>query len=307
MTKSKPETKKVPTYCFQCVSGPDLIKVEVEDGVALRIEPNLNICGQHPGKGTPCVKAYGLVQKTYNPNRVARPMKRTNPKKGRHEDPGFVPISWDEALDTVADKLREIRAKGAKDNSGYPRLAASFGGGGTPTRFMGSFPALLAAWGPADLGFGAGQGVKCYHSEHLYGELWQRAFTLAVDSPYCDYVINCGNNVDASGGATGVRRGAEARRRGMKRVMVEPHLSVTGAMSAEWVPIKPKTDAAFLFAVIHRIIKERDWREVCDVRFLEEDTTAPYLVAPNGYYLRETGSEKPLIWDLADGRAKPFD
>ncbi|MDP6345876.1 MAG: molybdopterin-dependent oxidoreductase [Alphaproteobacteria bacterium] len=307
MTLSRPENRKVPTYCFQCVAGPDLIKVEVEDGVAVRIEPNLAICGEHPGQGTPCVKAYGLVQKTYNPNRVQQPMKRTNPKKGRHEDPGFVPISWQEALDAVAGKLREIRAKGLKDNSGYPRLAASFGGGGTPTRFMGSFPALLAAWGPADLGFGSGQGVKCYHSEHLYGELWQRAFTLAVDSPNCEYIINCGNNVEASGGATGVRRGAEARRRGLKRVMVEPHLSVTGAMSAEWVPIKPKTDAAFLFAVIHRIVRERDWRQVCDVRFLGEDTTAPYLVAPNGYYLRDGATEKPLIWDLADGRAKPFD
>jgi phenylacetyl-CoA:acceptor oxidoreductase len=307
MLRMSKTSKKVPTYCFQCVSGPDLIKVEVEDGVATRIEPNLNICGQHPGQGTPCVKAYGLVQKTYNPNRVSQPMKRTNPKKGRNEDPDFVPISWDEALDTVADKMKEIRAKGLKDNSGYPRLAVSFGGGGTPTRFMGSFPAILAAWGPADLGFGAGQGVKCYHSEHLYGELWQRAFTLEVDSPYCEYVINCGKNVDASGGATGVRRGAEARRRGLKRVMVEPHLSVTGAMSAEWVPIRAKTDAAFLFAVIHRIIKERNWAEVCDVRFLKEDTTSPYLVGPNGYYLREPGTEKPLIWDLADGQAKPFD
>ncbi|MDP6564862.1 MAG: molybdopterin-dependent oxidoreductase, partial [Alphaproteobacteria bacterium] len=257
--------------------------------------------------GTPCVKAYGLVQKTYNPNRVKQPMKRTNPKKGRNEDPGFVPISWEEALDTVASKLREIRAKGLTDNSGYPRLAASFGGGGTPTRFMGTFPALLAAWGSADLGFGAGQGVKCYHSEHLYGELWQRAFTLSVDSPLCEYVINCGNNVDASGGATGVRRGAEARHRGLKRVMVEPHLSITGAMSAEWVPIKPKTDAAFLFGLIHRILHERDWREVCDVRFLGEDTTSPYLVAPNGYYLRDPESDKPLIWDLAEGLAKPFD
>ena len=301
------ETKKVPTYCFQCVSGPDLIKVEVEDGIATRIEPNLNICGQHPGKGTPCVKAYGLVQKTYNPNRIKQPMKRTNPKKGRNEDPGFVPINWDEALDLIADKLKSVRGKGLKDNSGYPRLAASFGGGGTPTRYMGSFPAFLAAWGPADLGFGAGQGVKCYHSEHLYGELWQRAFTLAVDSPYCEYVINCGNNVDASGGATGVRRGAEARRRGLKRVMVEPHLSVTGALSAEWVPIKPKTDAAFLFAVIHRIIQEQGWLNTCDVRFLKEDTTSPYLVGPNGYYLRELDTQKPLIWDLADGRAKPFD
>jgi len=36
-------------------------------------------------------------------------MKRTNPKKGRNEDPKFVPISWDEALNTIADKIMELR------------------------------------------------------------------------------------------------------------------------------------------------------------------------------------------------------
>ena len=36
-------------------------------------------------------------------------MKRTNPKKGRNEDPKFVPISWDEALGTIADKIMELR------------------------------------------------------------------------------------------------------------------------------------------------------------------------------------------------------
>ena len=35
---------------------------------------------------------------------VKTPMKRTNSNKGRDEDPMFVPISWDEALDTIADK-----------------------------------------------------------------------------------------------------------------------------------------------------------------------------------------------------------
>ncbi len=307
MANEQRTVRDVPTYCFQCASGPDLIKVEVENDVAVRIKPNFDISEEHPGCGTPCVKAYGLVQKTYNPNRVRQPMKRTNPKKGRDQDPGFVPISWDEALDTVADKLRDVQAKGLRDNSGFPRVAATFGGAGTPTRFMGTFPAFLAAWRDVDLGYGAGQGVKCYHSEHLYGEFWHRAFTVAVDSPLCDYVINCGNNVEASGGATGVRRQSDARGRGMKRVTVEPHMSVTAAMSSEWVPIKPKTDAAFLFALIHHILHECDWREVCDVRFLGEDTTAPYLVAPNGYYLRDPESRKPLIWDLADNRAKPFD
>ncbi|HEX7006275.1 MAG TPA: molybdopterin-dependent oxidoreductase [Alphaproteobacteria bacterium] len=299
--------KKVPVYCYQCVAGPDLMKVEVEDGVALRVESNYDIRGQHPGGGRVCVKAYGLIQKTYNPNRIKQPMKRTNPKKGRNEDPGFVPISWDEALDIIGAKLRDIRARGLRDESGFPRLAVSTGGGGTPVQYMGTFPAFMAAWGPVDQGYGAGQGVKCYHSEHLYGELWHRAFIVSPDTPYVNYIINCGNNVEASGGVVGIWREADARVRGVKRVQVEPHLSITGALSAEWVPIKPKTDAAFLFALIHRILHEREWREVCDVPFLERRTNSPYLVGPNGWFLRDPESRKPLIWDLADGRAKPFD
>jgi phenylacetyl-CoA:acceptor oxidoreductase len=299
--------KKVAVYCNQCVCGPDLFKVEVDNGVAVRIEPNFDIGAAHPAYGRVCVKAYGLIQKTYNPHRITQPMKRTNPNKGRQHDPGFVPISWDDALDLVAAKLNEIRAKGLTDTSGYPRVAVSFGGGGTPTRYMGSFPAFLSAWGPIDFGYGSGQGAKCYHSEHLYGELWHRAFTVTVDTPNCDYIINCGNNQEASSGVTGVWRQADARARGLKRVQVEPHLSVTGALSAEWIPIRPKTDAAFLFAIIHRILHERDWRRDCDVRFLTEDTNCPYLVGPNGYYLRDPETRKPLIWDLADDRAKPFD
>ncbi len=301
------EKTTIPVYCNQCVCGPDLMRVEVEDGVAVRVEPNFDVGEAHPGCGRVCVKAYGLIQKTYNPNRLKSPMKRTNPKKGRDQDPGFVPISWDEALDMVAGKMNDIRAKGVKDETDLPRLAVCFGGGGTPARYMGAFPAFLSAWGPIDFGFGSGQGAKCYHSEHLYGEFWHRAFTVSLDSPNCDYVINCGNNQEASGGVSGVWRQANARVRGLKRVQVEPHMSVTGALAAEWLPIRPKTDAAFLYAVIHRIIHERGWREVCDIPFLSEGTNSPYLVGPNGYYLRDPETSKPLIWDRATGAAKPFD
>ena len=42
--------KQVPIYCYQCVSGPDLMKVEVENGVATRIESNWDIRSQHPGR-----------------------------------------------------------------------------------------------------------------------------------------------------------------------------------------------------------------------------------------------------------------
>ncbi|MHB1122157.1 MAG: molybdopterin-dependent oxidoreductase [Ramlibacter sp.] len=299
-------TRRVPTYCYQCVAGPDLLTVKVQDGVATEVEPNFCAAAVHPGGGKVCVKAYGLVQKTYNPNRVLAPMKRTNPKKGRGEDPGFVPISWEEAMATIADKLNGIRATGLTDESGYPRVAASFGGGGTPQSYMGTFPAFLGAWGPVDMGLGSGQGVKCYHSEHLYGEFWHRAFIVAPDTPLCNYLISCGANVEASGGVVGVWRHARARVRGMKRVQVEPHLSVTGACSAQWVPIKPKTDAAFLYALIHVLLHEVE-RGRLDIEFLARHTASPYLVGPNGYYLRDRASRTPLVWDGGTHRAVPHD
>src|SRR5262249_26707959 len=225
---------------------------------------------------------------------------------GRDQDPGFVPISWDEALALVASKLKEVRGRGLVDESGYPRLAASFGGGGTPTAYMGTLPAFLAAWGPVDMSFGSGQGVKCYHSEHLYGELWHRAFTVSPGTPLCEYLVSFGANVEASGGVCGVKRHADARKRGMKRVQIEPHLSVTGACSAEWIPIKPKTDAAFLFAMIHVLLHEQP-RGRLDLRFLRQHTSSPYLVGPNGYFLRDAQPGKPLVMDAASGRVVPFD
>ena len=306
MSSAAATVERVPTYCYQCVAGPDLLTVKVIGGVATEVEPNFCAAEVHPGGGKVCVKAFGLVQKTYNPNRVLTPMKRTNPRKGRDEDPGFAPISWDEAFELIAARLNKVRGQGLLDESGYPRVAASFGGGGTPQSYMGTFPAFLAAWGPVDMGFGSGQGVKCYHSEHLYGELWHRAFTVSPDTPLCDYLISCGANVEASGGVVGVWRHSKARVRGMKRVQVEPHLSVTGACSAEWVPIKPKTDAAFLFALIHVLLHELP-RERLDTAFLARHTASPYLVGPSGYFLRDRTGRKPLLWDAAREAAVPFD
>lgn len=305
-TAQAPGTRDVPTYCYQCVAGPDLLRVRAVGGVATEVLPNFAAADVHPGGGKGCVKAYGLVQKTYNPNRITTPMRRTNPAKGRDEDPRFVSISWDEALDLIAERLLRVRAEGLTNPSGHPRVAASFGGGGTPQAYMGTFPAFLSAWGPVDMGFGSGQGVKCYHSEHLYGELWHRAFTVSPDTPLCDYLISCGANVEASGGVVGVRRHSEARARGMTRIQVEPHLSVTGACSARWIPIRPKTDAAFLFALVH-VLLHRVPRARLDLAFLTRYTASPYLVGPNGYYLRERTSGKPLLFDAGRGAAVAYD
>ncbi|MEK9724179.1 MAG: molybdopterin-dependent oxidoreductase, partial [Rhodospirillaceae bacterium] len=91
-----------------------------------------------------------------------------------------------------------------------------------------------------------------------------------------------------------------------KRIQIEPHLSVTGANSAEWVPIKPKTDAAFMMTLIHVMLHERP-RPDLDLHFLKHHTSSPYLVGPNGFFLRDPETEKPLVWDETSDRAVPFD
>jgi phenylacetyl-CoA:acceptor oxidoreductase len=81
---------------------------------------------------------------------------------------------------------------------------------------------------------------------------------------------------------------------------------VTGACSAQWVPIKPKTDAAFLFALIHVLLHELGSARL-DVAFLNRHTASPYLVGPNGYYLRERATRKPLVWHATEARAVAYD
>ncbi|HLB12439.1 MAG TPA: molybdopterin-dependent oxidoreductase, partial [Dehalococcoidia bacterium] len=295
--------KWVATMCGLCPVGPDPIRVHVNSqGIADRVEGNPSFRGRHPSDGKCCLKPMGFIEKTYNPNRVKAPMKRTNPRKGRNQDPGWQEIGWDEALDLVAAKLREVRAKGPADENGMLRVAASYAAAGTGDIHGGTWFAFFAAWGGVDPLPGGG-AVKCYHSEHVFGELWHNAFLCFDDTPNTKFIIQFGRSLNASAGVQGLTRYADARARGAKLVKIEPHLSVDGAKADEWIPIKPKTDPAFLYGMLNSVV----WEIASfDEPFLKEMTNAPYLIGEDGYYARgEDG--KPLIWDARAGEARAFD
>ena len=55
--------------------------------------------------GNHCGKGQASIQAAYHPDRIYHPLKRTNPKG---EDPGWVRITWDEAMDTIGEKFTEI-------------------------------------------------------------------------------------------------------------------------------------------------------------------------------------------------------
>ena len=82
------------------------IQIFVQNGRAVRVRGNPLSKTNH---GYCCPRGHLIPQQVYDPDRIKVPMKRTNPEKGRGIDPRFVPITWDEALDTVAEKMMELR------------------------------------------------------------------------------------------------------------------------------------------------------------------------------------------------------
>src|SRR4030042_175689 len=61
-------------------------------------------------EGRVCVKGASAMRTLYDPNRLKGPLKRTNPNKGKEEDPGWVKISWEEAFTTIGAKFNEAIA-----------------------------------------------------------------------------------------------------------------------------------------------------------------------------------------------------
>ncbi|MFQ5792008.1 MAG: molybdopterin-dependent oxidoreductase, partial [Acidobacteriota bacterium] len=98
----------VATSCQGCTTWCPL-EVFVQNGRAVKVRGNRY---SKQNDGTCCPRGHIGLQLLYDPDRVKVPMKRTNPEKGRGVDPKFVPITWDEALETIADKILELRANG---------------------------------------------------------------------------------------------------------------------------------------------------------------------------------------------------
>jgi anaerobic selenocysteine-containing dehydrogenase len=82
------------------------IQIFIKNGRAVRVRGNPLSKTNH---GYVCPRGHLIPQQVYDPDRIKMPLKRTNPIKGQGVDPKFVPITWDEALDMVAEKMIELR------------------------------------------------------------------------------------------------------------------------------------------------------------------------------------------------------
>jgi len=282
----------IPSSCALCYGNCSMIAHRV-DGVVVKIEGNP---ASAVGKGRLCSKGMSGIMTHYDPNRLTKPLRRTNPKKGLDEDPRWKEITWDEALDEIAAVLKRVRAED-------PRKLMVQRTTTVLACFI-PFKSFAAAFGTPNLSVGG--ALHCGNGSHLISGIMHSSWSMVPDFEYCNYAVYFGASKGHSAGhaaTSNMKLAADARARGMKMVVVDPMANFAGAKASEWVPLRVGTDAALALAMANVIANELG---VFDGPYLQSRTNGPYLIGPDKRYVRDPASNKPLVWDSSCSQAKPY-
>jgi anaerobic selenocysteine-containing dehydrogenase len=225
------------TVCNMCNVRCGL-DVHVQDGRITKIES----MAEHPLKPL-CVKADGIIEWVYSPQRVTHPMKKIDGK--------WREISWDEALDFFSDKLFSIKEEyGAKSVVVFSGI--TFSG-------LHDLRALIRRWcdiyGTPNLTTG---GSYC-HRAHVIAHgltLDYRSPELMPDFPNSRCIINWGRDPEESKHIAGMRID-EAKKRGAKLIVIDPRRTETAKKANIHAQIRPDTDCALALGILNVIIAEQ--------------------------------------------------
>lgn len=248
-----PETKVVKNICHQCPARCG-IDVYVTNGKVHAIHGNTD----HPiANGKLCPKGPLGAYILYDPDRFKGPMRRTNPQKGRGVDPRFVPISWDEALGIVADRLKGLREKGESHRFA---LLYGRGWGASCAGMQGPFSAM---YGSQNIGIGhssmcsdgsiiakkATDGNGSYNAHDYRHTNYLLLFGCGFLEAFRPYNYNMQ--------MWGYMRGEKSPK--TRVTAVDVHMNATLAASDRALMIKPGTDGALALAIAHVILTEGLW------------------------------------------------
>jgi anaerobic selenocysteine-containing dehydrogenase len=252
-------TDHIHTYCAMCISRCGVLAT-VEDGRFAKVSMD----PEHPN-GCICTKGAAAPEIVYSPDRLRHPMRRTRPKGD--PDPGWERISWEEAIQTVCDRLARI-----KETNGPEAVVF---GCATPA---GSATDDIKPWViRLSNAFGSPNHLEPGHvctwnrmsgSRYTYG-----APTPEIDFEHTNCILLWGTNPQATQPATAMRI-THARRRGAKLIVIDPREHALARKADCWLRVRPGTDGALALAMIHVLLEER----LVDQEFLLEWTNAPFLI-----------------------------
>jgi anaerobic selenocysteine-containing dehydrogenase len=285
----------VRSACIICLNRCGILAHVTEDGTVDKILGDPDNPHNH---GKTCAKGDSGMEGLRDPNRIATPLRRTNPEKGIGIDPKWVPISWEEALADIARRLKAIR-----DEDPRGLLFSTFDAYQLRGPFIGAW---INAFGLPGYSTWSAQ-IFCGNNVHGISYMNQSAFEGVPDPVYSKYIMLFGSqfgSVVHYDTMHAARALAERRPGNLHIVSIDPVRGPAASRAEEWVPIRPGTDAALLLGMVNQLINELN---IYDEEFVKHSTNGPYLVGPDGLYVREPGTRKPLVWDAGAQAAKPFD
>jgi len=238
----------VATTCQGCTAWCP-VEVFVQEGRAVKVRGNQL---SKANNGYCCPRGHLIVHQLYDPDRIKVPMKRTNPEKGRGIDPKFVPISWDEALDIVADKMMALRNNHEPHKFMYMRGRYS----ATATELLyGTVPKLFGT------PHAYSHSALCAEAEKMgpgytQGFFGYRDYDLA--NTRCLVVWGCDPLSSNRQVPNAIQKFGAVLDRG-RVIVVDPRLSASASKAHEWLPLKPGTDGALAVAIAHVLLTEGLW------------------------------------------------
>jgi molybdopterin guanine dinucleotide-containing S/N-oxide reductase-like protein len=229
------------------------VLITVEDGRATRIQGDPS----HPvTRGFLCAKVAKYLDRVYSPDRVLYPMRRVRPKgptaggspASTQAEQAFERISWDEALDEIASRFRDVVSEFGSEAIlpySYGGTLGALNGGSMDRRF---FHRLGASQLARNICSAAGEaGLKSVIGIKMGTEPEQFALSRYIIA----WASNIhGNNVHLWPFIS------DARRNGAKLVVIDPYRTRTAACADWYLPINPGTDGALALGMMHVIINE---------------------------------------------------
>jgi anaerobic selenocysteine-containing dehydrogenase/ferredoxin-NADP reductase len=285
VTMDSPPQRKAG-FCALCRSrcGAQYL---VQDGRMVGVEP----WSEHPTGAALCAKGRAAPELIYHPQRLLKPLKRTRPRTD--PDPGWVEVSWDQALDDIAARLASI-----KQESGAHAVAFSSASPGATalSDSLDWIERLIFCFGSPN--FLTGVEICNWHRDHGH------AFTFGAGIGMPDYAqsdliilwgFNPGNVWLAQAQAIGA-----ARSRGARLLVVDP-LRTRYARDADmWLRVGPGTDAALALGLARCLIESGTYADA----FVRGWSNAPFLIRDDtGEVLTErdlnpaASSNRPLAWN----------
>ncbi len=238
---ASPSASTAQTMTTACgVCAPECgIRATVQDGVLRFLE---GLPGDASGGGALCGRGSGGAGLLYDPDRLKYPMKRTNPRKGLDQDPGWVRISWDEALDTIAAKFGGyIRQHGADS-----LLFLSRGSPEPWARFINAIGAINRV----------DHNDICFTTDSVVQRYATGGRSNSYDFENSKYLLLFGFEMLSKCKIVYAQGMIRAKDSGAKIVCFNPEHSTTARFSDEWYPIRPGSDLAVALAMINVIISE---------------------------------------------------